>query len=296
MNNRPFFLTQLVLRILVLFLFVTGIFLVPKEIYADQAPGCTSDFQYCLLAGPDNWATGECIQPPESGGLHACTLGNGNLGAACCNKQSPDSGGVIHDKINKICGSGQNSNSCQLVCRTSSGDVSQNWNWCGNALLGNACCTTDTSSVGLNFSDTCSAFSQTFTPSPPATNNCNNPSLTLTIVPFNLCQSAGASGQGTACMDCAQNNGVWTAVGCVPTSRTGIVSSFLTLAIGLSGGVILLRLLQASFMLSTSQGEPNKVKEAQEIFTSSFAGLLFVLFSIVILNTIGVNILQIPGF
>lgn len=110
---------------------------------------------------------------------------------------------------------------------------------------------------------------------------------------FNLCNESGGT---QACKDCVAKNGVWTAIGCVPTTRSGIVSSFLTLAISLSGGVILLRLLQASFMLSTSQGEPNKVKEAQEVFTSSFAGLLFVLFSIVILNTIGVTILRIPGF
>jgi len=110
---------------------------------------------------------------------------------------------------------------------------------------------------------------------------------------FVLCATSGNSPQ---CTSCADSGGVWTAVGCIPTTRKDIVSTFFTIALYLSGGIILLRLLQASFMLSTSQGEPNKVKEAQEIFTSAFAGLLFVLFSMVILSTIGVNILQIPGF
>lgn len=116
---------------------------------------------------------------------------------------------------------------------------------------------------------------------------------TISAPTFNLCNETGGNAKCSACVD---QGGVWTAVGCIKTKRNDIVTSFLTIAISLSGGVILLRLLQASFMLSTSQGEPNKVKEAQEVFTSSFAGLLFVLFSIVILNVIGVKILQIPGF
>lgn len=45
----------------------------------------------------------------------------------------------------------------------------------------------------------------------------------------------------------------------------------------------------------TSQGDHEKVKEAREILTSAIIGLLFLIFSLVILEVIGVDLLHIPG-
>ena len=55
-------------------------------------------------------------------------------------------------------------------------------------------------------------------------------------------------------------------------------------------------ILVGAFMLSVSQGDPNKTKEAKEIITSAIIGLLFVIFSVTILQFVGVEILHIPGF
>ncbi len=99
------------------------------------------------------------------------------------------------------------------------------------------------------------------------------------------------------CMNCFDKKGIWTAVGCIPTeSPTGIIQVIITIGLGLSGGVVLIMILVGSAMLSVSQGDPNKTKEAQEIITAAIIGLIFVIFSITILQFIGVSILKIPGF
>ena len=46
----------------------------------------------------------------------------------------------------------------------------------------------------------------------------------------------------------------------------------------------------------TSQGNPEAVKAAQEMIVSAVTGLLFIIFSYVILQIIGADILGIPGF
>jgi hypothetical protein len=45
-----------------------------------------------------------------------------------------------------------------------------------------------------------------------------------------------------------------------------------------------------------SQGNPDQIKDAREQLTAAIIGLLFVVFSLVILQIIGVNILNLPGF
>ena len=45
-----------------------------------------------------------------------------------------------------------------------------------------------------------------------------------------------------------------------------------------------------------SQGNPEQVKGAREQLTAAIIGLLFIIFSLVILQVIGFNILRIPGF
>jgi len=48
--------------------------------------------------------------------------------------------------------------------------------------------------------------------------------------------------------------------------------------------------------MMTSQGDQEKIKAARERITSAIIGFLFLVFSLVLLEIIGVNILRIPGF
>lgn len=120
--------------------------------------------------------------------------------------------------------------------------------------------------------------------------------------PFDICKQAGAEGSAThnACIACVPDptkpTTTWTAIGCIPNSTEGIITSLVKIGLSVAGGVVLLSILAASFIISTSQGDPNKTKQAQEIYTSALAGLFFIIFSMVLLRTIGINILQIPGF
>ncbi len=64
----------------------------------------------------------------------------------------------------------------------------------------------------------------------------------------------------------------------------------------IGGGVALIIILAGGFQLTISQGDPKKTSEAKELITSALIGLVFIIFSVAILQLIGVQILQIPEF
>ena len=117
---------------------------------------------------------------------------------------------------------------------------------------------------------------------------------------FNLCEQIPESDKAakTACKKCedGEPTGIWTAVGCIRTDPEHIVQAIMTVGLSVAGGAALLMFLAAAFMLSVSQGDPKKTSEAKELVTSAVIGLIFIVFSITILQFIGVDILQIPGF
>lgn len=97
----------------------------------------------------------------------------------------------------------------------------------------------------------------------------------------------------------AANRGIYTAVGCISADATaegGMVTTLVRIGIGLAGGVALLMILAGSFMFTTSQGDPKRANEAKELITSAVMGILFIIFSVTILQFIGVTVLHIPGF
>ncbi len=87
-----------------------------------------------------------------------------------------------------------------------------------------------------------------------------------------------------------------TAIGEISTSPGGFIKSVLVLILSLSGGIIILLIIMNGYKLMISQGDPEKVKEARESITSAIAGLLLIIFSIVILQFITVDVLHLPGF
>lgn len=112
--------------------------------------------------------------------------------------------------------------------------------------------------------------------------------------PFRLCNQVEASKIQT-CQKCI-TKGVWTAVGCIPTDPSAMIKVLLRIGLLIGGGVALLIILAGSFSLSISQGDPKKTSEAKEMISSALIGLVFIIFSISILQLIGVQIMQIPGF
>jgi hypothetical protein len=113
-----------------------------------------------------------------------------------------------------------------------------------------------------------------------------------------LCNQIPEAPRREKCMTCQSrgSGAIWTAVGCIPANATAIVQSIVKVGLGIAGGVALLMILAAGFMFSTSQGDPKRTGEARELITSAVIGLLFIIFSITILQFIGVTIFRIPGF
>lgn len=87
-----------------------------------------------------------------------------------------------------------------------------------------------------------------------------------------------------------------TAIGPISTDPGGVVSSIMSILLSFAGVVAIFLIIGAGYQMMTSQGNPEKVKEARERLTSAIVGLLFLIFSVAILQIIGITILQIPGF
>lgn len=289
------------LLFVVLFFLVALILSSPVSAVDD---GCNGTNPYCVFNAPANWVSGQCGTPsfelPGGDIVPICNLPSGYLGNSCCNVVDPDPAPGSMDinttscnEEGEICctdGVGEKVCSGLVMCNTST-------NKCTRPTLitcsqdGNPCCkgvlpTQNYCGPGLTCINhaTCVA------------NDDEVPPVLVIDRPFDLCKQASNPEQMAACSNCFEKGELWTAVGCIPISTQGIIDSAVKIAIGVIGGFLLLGILAASFILSTSQGDPNKTKQAQEMYTSLFAGVLFLLFGMVLLGTIGVNILQIPGF
>jgi len=119
-------------------------------------------------------------------------------------------------------------------------------------------------------------------------------------------QALVASRSFAACVQCMGSNGqnsdgnqvmkMYTAFGCIDTSVAGIAEYIFSIGLGLAGTIALGCIIFASIKLQVSAGNPEKIKESQELITSCITGLILVIFSIVLLRIIGIDILRIPGF
>lgn len=89
---------------------------------------------------------------------------------------------------------------------------------------------------------------------------------------------------------------VRTPFGNISTDANKFIKDLLRVLLSISGGIILLLIIRSGYQLITSQGNPEKITEAKDRITSAIIGLLFLIFSLVILEVIGVDILNIPGF
>jgi len=102
------------------------------------------------------------------------------------------------------------------------------------------------------------------------------------------------------CLTLSQEGGgcdtVETAIGAINTNATGFIKSIFSLILGLSGGIALLLIIFSGYKLMAARGNPEALTEARDQLISAIIGLLFIIFSLVILQIIGVDILKIPGF
>lgn len=119
---------------------------------------------------------------------------------------------------------------------------------------------------------------------------------------FTLCgQIPQGTPQRTACEDCGSYDDegrpthIYSAIGCIPIDEKGFTRQLIQILLSVSGLIALLSILAGAFLLSTSQGDSNQVKKAKELITAAVSGLFFIIFSTIILDFFGVQILRIPG-
>ena len=90
---------------------------------------------------------------------------------------------------------------------------------------------------------------------------------------------------------CANNTTCPTALGDIPVDPAGFVQVLFRIILSLSGGIAMIMIVYSGYRLAVSSGNPERVQHARETLISAIVGLLFILFSLTILQIIGVDIL-----
>ena len=99
-----------------------------------------------------------------------------------------------------------------------------------------------------------------------------------------------------SCIASDGDPGINTAIGCIPvTSQTSLLAFILPWAVGVGGGTAFVLIVVGGFLYMSSAGDPQRVKAAKQLLTSAIIGLLLIIFSVYILDLIGIRILRIPG-
>lgn len=96
-------------------------------------------------------------------------------------------------------------------------------------------------------------------------------------------------------MVCLENETL-TDLGCIPNDPGGFVEKLYSVGLGLIGGVSLLFIIYAGYIIMTSQGNPVRLNLGKAYLLYAVIGLLLAIFGFVFVEVIAVDILRIPGF
>jgi hypothetical protein len=108
--------------------------------------------------------------------------------------------------------------------------------------------------------------------------------------------SKGLNGDSTPPLSLCKGGACDTALGPLPTDLPKLLTQIFSIALTIAGVAALGLIIASGYKLMTSQGNPEMIKGIREQLTAAIIGLLFIVFSLVLLQIIGVNILKIPGF
>lgn len=76
----------------------------------------------------------------------------------------------------------------------------------------------------------------------------------------------------------------------------GVIQSLLNIVFSITGGIAFLYLLYGSFVIATSQANPEKLNYGKRVVYGAIAGLIFTLGSVFIVKFVASGVLKIPGF
>lgn len=106
-------------------------------------------------------------------------------------------------------------------------------------------------------------------------------------------QCTGANCTSAAGQLCDGDKGIATAIGCIPTNPADFINALFKFGLGIGGGIAFLLMVFGAIEMITSAGNPESLKAGQERFTNAIIGILFIVFSVLLLQIIGVDILSI---
>src|SRR5260221_636131 len=115
---------------------------------------------------------------------------------------------------------------------------------------------------------------------------------------YNCCAKNASSAPPVPCTTLGPSgfcNQISTGLGQIQVNPSTIIGSLFGILLSISGGIALIIIMLSGYRIVFSQGDPEKLKGAREGLTSAIIGLLFIIFSVVILQVIGVDILHLPG-
>jgi len=96
-------------------------------------------------------------------------------------------------------------------------------------------------------------------------------------------------------MECLSNE-IATDLGCIPNTPAGFAQKYLSVGLGMVGGVGFLGIVYGMIVISSARGDTVQIQKGRKIITSSIIGILLVVFSVLITRLITINILHLPGF
>ena len=96
----------------------------------------------------------------------------------------------------------------------------------------------------------------------------------------------------------------YTMIGCIKTdlgfteqeAASSVTQTLLNIIFGIVGGVAFLYLIYGSFIILTSQSNPERLNYGKRLVFGAIIGVVFTLASVFIVNFIASGILRIPGF
>lgn len=96
-------------------------------------------------------------------------------------------------------------------------------------------------------------------------------------------------------MKCPKNE-VLTDFGCFPTDPPGLVQKIYPIGLSFIGGVALIFLIIGAYLILTSQGNPDQIRNGKTFIYYALGGLFLAIFGYVFISVVVVDILRVPGF
>lgn len=107
-----------------------------------------------------------------------------------------------------------------------------------------------------------------------------------------ICNMYNTNKDKLECIKCVDTQSLPTGIGCIPLSFSTFIQDYVfRVGLGIAGVTALLMIIWSSFQLQTSEGNPDKVKNAWKRIRVAGLGLTMIILSLFILQIIGVNIL-----